>query len=202
MINLKKNSKISLEKNGKNFKQVCIGLDWGSIQKKAFFGLFSEKEAVDLDGSITLFDAKKQEKDTVYYRKLVSDDKAIRHSGDDRTGDSAADNKDNEIIYINLEKIAADIETVVFYLNSFRQQDFATIPYSNIRIMEGSHHNPTQVFASYNLSGDASFKGFTSMIMAKLSRVAGGCWIFTAIGEPIEAKDIAGTVKVIQYRYL
>ncbi len=202
MINLKKNSSISLEKNGEDFKNVCIGLDWGVIKKKAFFGLLRENEAVDLDGSVTLFDAQKKEKDTVYYRKLVSNDKAIRHSGDDRTGDSSADNKDNEIIYINLEKVARDVETIVFYLNSFKQQDFSTIPYSKIRIIEGEHHNPNKVFASYDLSGDSSFKGSTSMVMARMNRVAGNRWTFTAIGEAVAAQDIAGTVKVIKEKYL
>jgi tellurium resistance protein TerZ len=202
MINLKKNSSISLEKNGEDFKNVCIGLDWGVIKKKAFFGLLRENEAVDLDGSVTLFDAQKKEKETVYYRKLVSNDKAIRHSGDDRTGDSSADNKDNEIIYINLEKVSRDVETIVFYLNSFKQQDFSTIPYSKIRIIEGEHHNPNKVFASYDLSGDSSFKGSTSMVMAKMNRVAGNRWTFTAIGEAVAAQDIAGTVKVIKEKYL
>jgi tellurium resistance protein TerZ len=202
MINLKKNSSISLEKNGEDFKNVCIGLDWGVIKKKAFFGLLRENESVDLDGSVTLFDAQKKEKDTVYYRKLVSNDKAIRHSGDDRTGDNSADNKDNEVIYINLEKVAKDVETIVFYLNSFKQQDFSTIPYSKIRIIEGEHHNPNKVFASYDLSGDSSFKGSTSMVMAKMKRVAGNRWTFTAIGEAVAAQDIAGTVKVIKEKYL
>ncbi|MDJ1469504.1 TerD family protein [Cytophagaceae bacterium DM2B3-1] len=202
MINLKKNSQISLEKNGEDFKHICIGLDWGVINKKSFFGLFNDKESVDLDGSVTMFDTKKKEKDTVYYRKLVSNDKAIRHSGDDRVGDSSADNKDNEVIYIDLQKVSADVDTIVFYLNSFKQQDFSDIPYSKIRIIEGEHHNPNKVFASYDLSGDSSFKGFTSMVMAKMNRAPGGRWTFTAIGEPIEAKDIAGTIKVIREKYL
>ncbi len=202
MINLKKNSQISLEKNGEDFKHICIGLDWGVIRKQMLFGLFSETEAVDLDGSVTLFDAKKREKDTIYYRNLVSRDKAIRHSGDDRVGDKSADNKDNEIIYINLEKLDSEVDSIVFYLNSFQQHDFASIPYSKIRILEGQHHNPNKVFASYDLSSDNAFKGYTSMVMARLNRTAGNRWTFTAIGEPVAAKDIAGTIKVIRETYL
>lgn len=202
MISLKKNSMISLEKNGEDFKNLCIGLDWGVIKKKAFFGLINDSESVDLDGSVTMFDAYKKEKDTVYYRRLVSQDGSVRHSGDDRVGDSSADNKDNEVIYINLQKVASDVTTIVFYLNSFKQQDFSSIPYSKIRIIEGEHHNPNKVFATYDLSSDASFKGFTSMVMAKMNRVAGNKWTFTAIGEPVAAKDIAGTIKVIKEQYL
>jgi tellurium resistance protein TerZ len=202
MINLKKNSKISLEKNGEEFKHICIGLDWGAIRKKMLFGLINETESVDLDGSVTLFDAQKREKDTVYYRNLVSSDKSIRHSGDDRVGDTSADNKDNEIIYIDLEKIDSSVDSIVFYLNSFQQHDFASIPYSKIRIMEGAHHNPSKVFASYDLSCEPAFKGYTSMVMARMNRVAGNRWTFTAIGEPVATKDIAETIKVIRQQYL
>jgi len=202
MINLRKNSKISLEKNGEDFKTLCIGLDWGVILRKSFFGLITEGESVDLDGSVTMFDAQKCEKDTVYYRKLVSDDGAIRHSGDDRTGVSAADNKDNEVIYINLEKVLPEVTSLVFYLNSFKQQDFSTIPYSKIRIIEGAHHQPTKVFARYDLASEAAFKGYTSMVMGRLDRVAGHRWTFTAIGEPVPATDIHETIRVIRSQYL
>lgn len=202
MINLSKNAKISLEKNGIELKEITVGLDWGSIKRKTFFGLVGTGEAVDLDGSVSLFGKDKTEIETIYYNNLKSKNGAIRHSGDDRIGDSGADNKDNEVISINLEKIDADVDTIFFYLNSYKQQDFATIPYSKIRIMEGKHHNPKNVFASFNLSSDTAFGGHVSMLMAKLKRTQGARWEFTALGEPIAARDIAGTIKLIQREYL
>ncbi len=202
MINLSKNSKISLEKNGIELKEITVGLDWGSIKHKTFFGLIGSDEAVDLDGSISLFDKDKNEIETIYYNNLKSKNGAIKHSGDDRIGDSGADNKDNEVISINLEKINAEVDTIFFYLNSYRQQDFATIPYSKIRIMEGKHHNPKNVFANFNLSSDEAYQGHVSMLMAKLKRTQGARWEFTALGEPIVAKDIAETIKLIQKEYL
>ena len=36
-INLSKGSRISLEKDGHKLEEVCIGLNWGSIKKPAFF---------------------------------------------------------------------------------------------------------------------------------------------------------------------
>ena len=202
MINLSKNSKISLEKNGIELKEITVGLDWGSIKRKTFFGLLGSDEAVDLDGSVSLFGKDKNEIETIYYNNLKSKNGAIKHSGDDRIGDSGADNKDNEVISINLEKINAEVDTIFFYLNSYRQQDFATIPYSKIRITEGKHHNPKNVFANFNLSSDAAYQGHVSMLMAKLKRTQGARWEFTALGEPIAAKDIAGTIKLIQREYL
>lgn len=202
MINLAKNSRISLEKNGIDLKEITVGLDWGSIQHKTFLGLFNTSEAVDLDSSVSLFSKDKTELETIYYNHLRSRNNAIKHSGDDRTGDKGADNKDNEVISINLEKIDPSVESIFFYLNSYKQQDFATIPYSKIRIMEGKHHNPTKVFASFNLSSEVSYQGHVSMLMACLRRTQGERWEFTALGEPIKAKNIGETIQLIQSRYL
>jgi tellurium resistance protein TerZ len=60
MINLTKNSRISLEKNGSQLKEISIGLDWGSIQHSFLFGLLKDSTAVDLDGSVSLFDSDKK----------------------------------------------------------------------------------------------------------------------------------------------
>ncbi len=201
MINLTKNARISLEKNGIELKEITVGLDWGSIKQKSFFGLLNTQEAVDLDGSVTLFDKFMNEIETIYYGNLTSKDKTIRHSGDDRIGDSSADNKDNEVISINLEGISNEVDSIYFYLNSYKQQDFATIPYAKIRIIEGKHHNPKQVFATFNLSTDDSYRGYVSMLMAKLKRV-GTRWEFTALGEPVSAKDIAETIRLIKHNYV
>ncbi|MCU0444067.1 MAG: TerD family protein [Microscillaceae bacterium] len=201
-INLKKGSSISLEKGGKKLEQVCIGLNWGIIEKKQFFGLLKERESVDLDGSVTMFDRQGNMIDTVYYRKLQSDDLAIKHSGDDRIGDSAGDDDlDNEVIEINLNLVRDDVAQIVFYLNSYKGQSFSTIPYSKIRIFEGSRRNVVEVFATFNLSAEASFAGKISMIMGKLVR-QGQTWEFKAIGDAIAVKGINETIAVIQKSYL
>lgn len=201
-INLKKGSSISLEKEGKKLEQVCIGLNWGAIEKKQFFGLFNEKQGVDLDGSVTMFDKTGSMLDTVYYKKLWSFDIAINHSGDDRSGDAGGDDGlDNEVIQINLNKVSQDVEQIVFYLNSFKGQSFSSIPYSKIRIFEGNNKEVKEVFATFNLSAEESFAGKVSMIMGKLIR-KGSNWEFKAIGEAVSAKGINETIKTIQNSYL
>jgi tellurium resistance protein TerZ len=201
-INLKKGSSISLEKGGKKLEQVCIGLNWGAIEKKQFFGFFKERESVDLDGSVTMFDKKGNMIDTVYYRKLESNDMAIKHSGDDRIGDSGGDDDlDNEVIQINLNLVSPEVEQIVFYLNSYKGQSFSTIPYSKIRIFEGNRRNVVEVFATFNLSSEDSFAGKVSMVMGKLVRKA-QTWEFKAIGEAITGKGINDTIAVIQKSYL
>ena len=98
MINLKKGTSISLEKDGKKLEHVYVGLNWGKIKK--MWGLMEEN--VDLDGSVTAFNGQGEDVDTIYFHKKLSDDKAIKHSGDDTSGDSSNDDKDNEVISIDL----------------------------------------------------------------------------------------------------
>lgn len=201
-INLKKGSSIKLEKQGKILTEVCIGLNWGAIQKKALFGLISTPEAVDLDGGVTLFDQHKKALDTVYFDKLRSFDRAVVHSGDDLQGDTGKDDGlDNEVIEINLQKVAPEVEQIVFYLNSYKGHDFASIPYSKIRIFEGNKQRVDNVLATFNLSADEAFTNRVSMILGKLVRTSQN-WEFTTIGEPIDARRLRDAVPIIQEKFL
>ncbi|GAB4342150.1 MAG: TerD family protein [Flammeovirgaceae bacterium] len=201
-INLKKGSSISLEKDGKKLQEVCVGMNWGSIVNKSFFGLLKESESVDLDGSVTMFNSRKEPIETVYYHRLKSSDNAVIHSGDDRKGDTAGDDGlDNEVIQVYLTKVNPEVEQIVFFLNSYKGQDFATIPYSKIRIFEGNRHEVKEVFATFNLSAEDSFKGHVAMVMGKLVRT-GNNWQFKAIGEALTTRKIEDTIKTIKEKYL
>ncbi|OJJ20520.1 Tellurium resistance protein TerD [marine bacterium AO1-C] len=201
-INLKKGSSISLEKQGKILEEVCFGLNWGAIQKKALFGLISAPQAVDLDGGVMMFDSANRKLDTVYFDKLISNDRAIVHSGDDLEGDVGADDgHDNEVIEINLHKVAPDVQQIVFYLHSYKGQDFASIPFSKIRIFEGNKNRVDDVLATLNLSADEAFAQKVTMILGKLVRTTNN-WKFVAIGEPIDTHSLREAVTIIQDQYL
>ncbi|MBC7389494.1 MAG: TerD family protein [Opitutaceae bacterium] len=197
MINLKKGNSISLEKDGKKLENVYVGLNWGKI--KTFFGLMHEN--VDLDGSVSTFDYYGEEVDTVYYAKKESDDRSIKHSGDDVSGDSSNDNKDNETISINLAKVSPKVKSIVVFLNSYRGQDFDSIPYANIRLLEGDAVRTRNAFANFNLSSDPKFKDKVSMVMARIDKTEKG-WNFVTIGEPVETKKLGETIDLIKQRYL
>lgn len=209
-INLKKGSTISLEKDGKRLEHICVGLNWGVIErteKHSFLGFIKWEDkqtwSVDLDGSVSTFATDKQYIDTVYYRKLLSDDGSIKHSGDDLVGDrNGDDGLDNEIIEINLKSVDSRVQTIVLYLNSFKGQDFATIPYAKIRVFEGSKHQVNDVLATFNLASEPQFRGFVSMVMGKIVRKPNGNWEFIAIGEPVSASGIEETIRCISEQYL
>jgi len=199
-INLSKGQKISLKKdNGNDLNSFCVGANWGAIETKGLFG-GKKKKAVDLDLSVGTFDSNKNLVDVVYFGNLKAS--GISHSGDDLTGDiDGDDGLDNEVININLSQIPSNIDNVVFVLNSFQGQDFATIPFASIRLYEGTPSSVNEVVATYNISNDAKFAGFVSMILGKLYR-RNGEWKFSAIGEPTRDQKLKQTLETVQQRYL
>jgi tellurium resistance protein TerZ len=195
MINLTKGSSINLVKNEKQLETIKIGLNWGKIKKGGMFGMFTESENVDLDASVVTF-SKGQSVETIYFGNKTSRNGSIRHSGDDTTGDDTKDDFDNETIIIDLKRVDENIDTIVVFLNSYKGQQFDTIPYSKIRIIEKN-----EVFADFNLSSQKEYVGKVSMIMGKLTKDRSG-WLFKAIGEPLNINGIDNIVKVIKESYL
>lgn len=202
-INLQKGQRISLEKtNGSKLQNVCVGINWGAIEKKGMFGFGTTKEAVDLDASCALFNDAKQTVDVVYFGSLKSKDGAIKHSGDDLTGDmSGDDGLDNEILTIDFSQLNPEITYVAFVLNSFRGHDFGTIPFASIRIYEGTAKRVNEIFATFDIAKGAGFAGHTSMVMGVFYK-KNGEWKFNAVGEPTKDKKLEETVKTVANQYL
>ena len=202
-INLEKGQRINLEKgNGSKLQNVCVGINWGAIEKKGFFGLSSSKEAVDLDASCALFNDSKQLEDVIYFGNLKSKNGAVKHSGDDLTGDMGGDDGlDNEVITLNLSQLPESTTYVAFVLNSFRGHDFGKIPFASIRIYEGTSKQVNEVFAKFDIAHGAGFAGHVSMVMGVFYK-RNGEWKFNAIGEPTKDKKLQETVNTVMQQYL
>ncbi len=200
-ISLQKGQRISLEKNGSSLQRLCIGVNWGAISKKGFFG-GTKKEAVDLDASVGIFDANGTLLDVVYFGSLTSKCQSVKHSGDDLTGDmDGDDNLDNEVISIDLAKINPDATTIGFLLNSFKGQDFKDIPFASIRIYEGTPTNVESVFATFDLANDASFAGKVTMMMGKLYKEDNE-WKFHSIGKATTDQKLESALQSFAGSYL
>ncbi|MDX8393121.1 MAG: TerD family protein [Mariprofundales bacterium] len=199
-ISLQKGQRISLEKDGGGqITQMCIGVNWGAIEKKGFFGGI-KKVAVDLDASCATFDAGKNILEVIYFGKLQG--QGIQHSGDDLTGDMDGDDGlDNEVIIVNLPQLAPNADQIVFVLNSFQGQDFKTIPFASIRLYEGTPSRVDKIHAKFDIANDPKFAGSVSMIMGKLYK-KNSKWKFTAIGDTTADKKLAGTVQTAKTKYL
>ena len=201
-IKLEKGQRINLEKsNGSKLQNLCVGVNWGAIEKKGFWGN-KKMEAVDLDASCATFDDNNSMLEVVYFRNLQSTNRSIMHSGDDLTGDmDGNDGLDNEVITVDLAKLPANVSKIAFVLNSFRGHDFKTIPFASIRIYEGTPSRVNEVFATYDIANDASFAGSVSMVMGVFYK-RNEEWKFNAIGEATRDKELKGTLSTVISKYL
>ena len=200
-INLEKGQRINLEKsNGSKLQNICVGINWGAIEKKGLFG--SKKEAVDLDASCAIYDANKNKIDSVNFKKLNSNDGSIKHSGDDLTGDlNGDDGLDNEVITVDLSKVSSNASYVAFFVNSFQGQDFKDIPFASIRIYEGTPTKVSEVFAKYDIANDANFAGNVTMVLGVFYK-KNNEWKFNAVGVPTKDKVIEQTEITIQQNHI
>lgn len=201
-INLQKGQRINLVKSsGSTLQNICVGINWGAIEKKGWFGGTS-KVAVDLDASCALYDDNKNVLDIIYFGKLRSNDGSIAHSGDDLTGDMDGDDGlDNEIITVDFSKLNPAVTNIAFVLNSFRGQDFGTIPFASIRIYEGTPTRVNEVFATFDIANGSGFAGHVSMVMGVFYK-KNDEWKFNAIGEPTKDKDLKQTINTVTNQYI
>ena len=182
-VNLSKGQKISLEKEaGGALSQIKMGLGWdvgAAPQKSGGFlgGLFggggSAGGSIDLDASCIMLDANKQMVDAIWFGQLQSKDSSIQHTGDNRTG---AGEGDDEVINVNLSRIPNHVQALVFTVNSFTGQTFATVNNAFCRLVNASNNSEV---ARYDLSAQGSH---TALILAKIYR-HNGEWKMHAIGE-------------------
>lgn len=217
-INLQKGQRIDIRKtSGATLTQFCVGVNWGAIETKAFFGLMKNAQDVDLDLSCILIDENNNFVDHLYsplYNpeilnkfglprgKMASHNNALKHSGDDLAGDKGGDDGlDNEIITVDLSLLNDNISQIFFFLNNVGKEDFSQIPYSKIRMYEGTPTHVKEVFASYNVSAESQYIGKKALIMGKLYK-KGGEWKFNAIGDPTEDVFLGQTIQRILKSYL
>lgn len=217
-IRLEKGQRINLEKNnGSKLTDFCVGCNWGAIVKSnGFFGIGKKVEDVDLDLSCIMFDDQGNIVDHIYsplYRpdflnrygmppgKVDSRDGALHHSGDDLKGDTNGDDGlDNEIITVNLNRVAPNVHQIYFFLNNCGKEDFSQIPYASIRMYEGTPSLVKEVFASYDVAAEPKYAGTTALIMGKLYR-RGSEWKFSAIGDAYPDPNLCETIRRIALNY-
>jgi tellurium resistance protein TerZ len=216
-INLTKGQRIDLRKaSGATLTDFCVGVNWGGIESRGFLGLTKKVQEVDLDLSAALLDTNGEFCDHIYsplYKpeilakcglppgKLVAANGALKHTGDDRAGDSGGDDGlDNEIITVNLSQVPAGVAQIFFFLNSCGKEDFSVIPYAKIRMFEGTPTKVKEVFASYNVAAEPQYVGKRALILGRLYR-KGSEWKFAAMGEPTEDVFVGQTVARISLEY-
>ncbi|WP_343518467.1 TerD family protein [Sphingomonas sp.] len=187
-ISLSKNSSVSLAKEAgpSGLSRIALGVGWDMAAPKGFFAkLAGGNESIDLDASCIVFDANGRVVDTVWFRKLTSDDGSIRHSGDNLTGEGDGD---DETIAIDLTRLPAAAETLVLTVTSFRGQTFDKVANAFGRVIDLTSNRE---LARYDISESGSYTG---LILASLKR-SGGEWVYKAIGARAEGVQVEQLVE-------
>lgn len=194
--------------------QLCIGCNWGAIQKQRWFGLQKEITTIDLDLCCIMFNDKGEFVDLLYskmyeynlLRKLgllsINDicNNAYSHSRDDMEGDrDGNDGLDNEVISLNLKNIDISVSQIYFFLNNCGQQDFSQIPYAEIRLYKGEPNKIEKMYVKYDVTASTQYRDMTALVMGKLIKYD-NVWSFEAIGEAYEKFEFDRLIEYLKKR--
>ncbi|MFF5707064.1 TerD family protein [Streptomyces sp. NPDC012794] len=177
-VNLQKNQTVSLVKGGRPLlSQVKMGLGW----EPAFRG-----RDIDLDASVIAYGPQRNHIDSCYFGKLSILNGAIKHSGDNLTGEGAGD---DEVIVVDLGRLPADATGLVFTVNSFSGQKFTEVAKAYCRLMDAASG---EELVRFDLT---TAEPQTGVMMAKLIKQFSGEWEMTAMGEFVKSRTVRGMVK-------
>ncbi|MFB7917482.1 TerD family protein [Streptomyces sp. NPDC056061] len=187
-VDLSKGQRISLAKSGGGeLTVVRMGLGWKAAPRKGFLARLTARE-IDLDASAILF-AGGQAQDVVFFQHLTSNDGAVRHTGDNLVG-GAGQGGDDESIVVDLQRVPAHIDQIVFTVNSFTGQTFEEVENAFCRLVD---ETTGQELARYTLTGGGRH---TAQIMAKVTRSGAG-WQMTAIGAAANGRTFQDLLPVV-----
>lgn len=177
-VSLQKNQTVSLVKAGRPLlSQVKMGLGW----EPAYGG-----KDIDLDASVIAYGPERNHLDSCYFGKLSILDGAIKHSGDNLTGEGAGD---DEVIVVDLGRIPAEATGLVFTVNSFTGQKFTEVAKAYCRLVDAA---TGEELVRFDLTGA---EPQTGVMMAKLVRQFSGEWDMTALGTFAKSRTVRGMVK-------
>ncbi|HLL33485.1 MAG TPA: TerD family protein [Streptomyces sp.] len=177
-VSLQKNQTVSLVKGGRPLlSQVKMGLGW----EPAYRG-----RDIDLDASVIAYGPQRNHIDSCYFGKLTIVGGAIRHSGDNLTGEGGGD---DEVITVDLGRLPQEVTGLVFTVNSFSGQKFTEVAKAYCRLIDAATDEELVRFDLTNAEPQ------TGVMMAKLIRQFSGEWEMTAMGDFVKARTVRNMVK-------
>ncbi|MEU2284459.1 TerD family protein [Streptomyces sp. NPDC013178] len=177
-VSLQKNQTVSLMKGGRPLlSQVKMGLGW----EPAYRG-----KDIDLDASVIAYGPQRNHVDSCYFGKLTIVNGAIKHSGDNLTGEGGGD---DEVITVDLGRLPQEVTGLVFTVNSFSGQKFTEVAKAYCRLLDAT---TGEELVRFDLT---SAEPQTGVMMAKLIRQFSGEWEMTAMGQFVKARTVRNMVQ-------
>ena len=176
-INLSKGQKVDLTKGNPGLKNIMVGLGWD-------VNAFDTGADFDLDAAAFMLGSNGKcptDKEFVFYGNLEHPSGAVKHMGDNRTGDGEGDDEEMEIaladVPANVERIAF---TVTIYEAETRRQNFGQVSNAFIRIVDDA---TAKELIHFDLGEDFSIE--TAVVVGELYK-HNGEWKFNAIGSAFQ----------------
>ncbi|MEU4153981.1 TerD family protein [Streptomyces sp. NPDC026659] len=177
-VSLRKNETVSLVKGGAPLlSRVQMGLGWEPAYRS---------RDIDLDASVIAYGPQRNAVDACYFGKLSILNGAIKHSGDNLTGEGGGD---DEVITVDLGRIPPEVTGLVFTVNSFSGQKFTEVAKAYCRLIDPM---TGEELVRFDLT---SAEPQTGVLMAKLIRQYSGEWDMTALGDFVKARTVKNMVK-------
>ena len=154
-----------------------MGLGWDKERTAGAIGTGAPD--VDLDASAVQF-AGDQLFDLAFYNNLSTRDGSVVHLGDNQTGSGEGD---DEQITVDLSKIYAKVDTIVFLVSSYQGHTLEWIDSAYVRLVDVAGDEEREL-ARFTLTGGVHTTG---MVMATMVR-DGDQWRLRAVGQGIAAK--------------
>lgn len=177
-VSLQKNQTVSLVKGGRPLlARVKMGLGWEPAYRGA---------DIDLDASVIAYGPQRNHIDSCYFGKLTILNGAVKHSGDNLTGEGAGD---DEVIVVDLGRLPQEVTGLVFTVNSFSGQKFTEVAKAYCRLVDATTEEELVRFDLTHAQPQ------TGVMMAKLIRQFTGEWEMTAMGDFVKARTVRNMVK-------
>lgn len=188
-IRLDKGDTFDLHTNSPALKSAGIGLGWDVKSAKAgilssFFGGTPAEYDLDVSAFVLGPNGKLiSDSYFVFFNNKSAPDRAVVHSGDNRTGEGEGD---DETIFVDFDRLPKDAQTVTIWVTLYkaaeRKQSLGEVENAYVRLYDQAGNTELLKFELAKLQ-----KSETALEFCKLTRSGAG-WIFHAVGEghPLE----------------
>ncbi len=174
-VNLSKGQRVSLDKN---MTHALIGLGWDTNRYDSGYDF-------DLDACAFMLGANgkvRKDEDFVFYGNLKSPEGAVRHTGDNLTGEGEGD---DEVLIIDFTKVPADVQkiaiTVTIYDAQVRNQNFGQVSNAYVRVAKMENENDMVGIEELKFDLAEEFSIETALVVCEIYKKDGD-WKFNAVG--------------------
>merc|ERR1711991_350621 len=174
----------------KRGQTLALSGDLESVQFLTVGAGWDAETSVDLDLKAVLLSTEDKVIECVDFSHLASANEAVKHSGDNRSGEGDGD---DETVVINVNTLPEDVDSVVFLIAAFGSASFANVSKLTASLYAGQGEGISKLGA-YEVKGQ---EGVQVVLMARLFR-ENGMFKFSALGEAAASSDVASLLPLVE----